>query len=194
MPPQVDYEVDHDLESVAYHEAGHAVIAIEFGWQVTEVRIELIPHSERRVTSYSRWRGVTWYSDSDVPPTGETARICVYMAGLLAEEKFCGSGRSFSGKNVFKHFQALCRGEKEQDSSYGLPSDLRQVAMELYDEDTTEASIIAAVAHYREATNALLNNPRIWADVTKVAKALLQRRRLGARAVKKCLGVSIPRS
>jgi hypothetical protein len=129
------------------------------------------------------WRGYGGRSD-------DTAQICISMAGLLAEEKFYGSGGSFSGEDVFKHFQALCRGE--QEASWPESTDLRKIARELYDDDTTQASIIAAVAHYREATNALLNNPRIWADVTKVAKALLQRRRLGPRALKRLLGARGP--
>jgi hypothetical protein len=168
-------QVDHRLEAIAYHEASHAVIAIEFGWPVHEVRI------------HPSGRGLT--SLGYGPRDDDTARICIHKAGLLAEEKFYGSDGSFSGKDVFKHFQALCRGE--QEASWPKETDLRQIAMELYDDDTTESSIITAVAHYREATNALLNNPRIWADVTKVAKALLRRRRLGPDAIKECLGIQV---
>jgi hypothetical protein len=176
--------VDHHLEAIAHHEAGHAVIAIEFGWQVDEVRIST---SEGGITRFR-------YGDR----RDDTARICISMAGWLAEEKFCGSNsNSFSGEDIFKHFQALCRGEQEANRIHPMAlneittSDLRQIAMELYDDDTTHYSIVAAVAHYREATNKLLNTPRIWADVTKVAKALLRRRRLGPDAIKECLGIQV---
>jgi len=44
------------------------------------------------------------------------------------------------------------------------------------------------VAYYRDVTNALLDEPRVWGGVERVAKALIRRRHLSPRAVKQALG------
>src|SRR5262249_38814983 len=50
------------------------------------------------------------------------------------------------------------------------------------------ASCVAFVAYCRNVTNALLDEPRVWGGVERVAKALFRRRYLSPRAVKQLLG------
>ena len=51
----------------------------------------------------------------------------------------------------------------------------------------SDEAIRQAVAYWRDETSLLLNQPRVWAGVTRVASALLRRGHLSPRAVKKYL-------
>jgi hypothetical protein len=169
-------------EAIAYHEAGHVVVAYEFGWWVRRggVRLGAWAHARLR------------HRESDYTVLGESdkmmvADICIYMAGLLAEEKFHRVQWRFE-EDVVRHLRAVRAGEDE-----GLrldPSDLRGVALALLDDDPTIsfAGARRVVAYCRDVTNALLDEPRVWEGLERVAKALCRRRYLSPRAVKKVLG------
>ena len=158
----------------AYHEAGHVVLAYEFGWCVRRggVRIGAWAHARLR------------HREAD---DTMLARICIYMAGLLAEQKFLGVQWRFE-EDVIEHVRAVRAGEDE-----GLrldPSDLRAIALALL-EDEPAGSLSGArrvVTYCRNQTNALLDEPRVWGGVERVAKALFRRRHLSPRAVKQLLG------
>ena len=161
-------------ETIAYHEAGHAVVAYEFGWWVHRggVRIGAWAHGRLR------------YRQSD---DTMLAHICISLAGLLAEQKFLGLQWRFE-EDVVEPLRAVRAGEDE-----GLrldPTDLRAVALALLEDDPT-ISLSGArrvVTYCRNHTNALLDEPRVWGGVERVAKALFRRRYLSPRAVKQLLG------
>jgi len=162
-------------ETVAYHEAGHVVVAYEFGWWVCRGWVRSIrawPHATLR------------HRESDYT---ELARVCIHMAGLLAEQKFHGAQWRFE-EDVVKHVRAVRAGEDEGVRLY--PSDLRAIALALIDDDpcTSLNGVRRVVAYYRNVTNALLDEPRVWGGVERVAKALVRRRYLSPRAVKQVLG------
>jgi hypothetical protein len=169
-------QINRALDNIAtaYHEAGHVVVAYEFGWWVGRggVRIGALAHA-------------CWgFYESDYT---ERARVCVSTAGLLAEQKFHGVQWRFE-EDVVKHVQAVRAGE---DEGVGLfPSDLRAIALALMDDDPSIRlnGVRRVVAYYRNVTNVLLDEPRVWGGVERIAKALVRRRYLSPRAVKQVLG------
>ena len=161
-------------EITAYHEAGHVVILCEFGWWVSRGGVRI------GAAAYTNWQ----FYESDYT---EVARVCVSMAGLLAEQKFHGVQWRFE-EDVVEHVRAVRAGE---DEGVGLfPSDLRAIALALLDDDPCISlnGVRRAVAYYRNVTNALLDEPRVWGGVERVAKALFRRRYLSPRTVKQLLG------
>jgi hypothetical protein len=160
-------------EALAYHEASHAVVAYEFGWLVRRGGVRIGAWAHARL----------WC------PTGTDttrANICVHMAGLLAEEKFLQVQWRFE-EDVIKNLRAVRAGQNDE---LGYPSDLRAIALALFDDDPpirfSEAR--RAIAYLRNETNALLDDPRIWRGVERVAKVLFRRRYLSPRAVRQLLG------
>ena len=162
-------------ETVTYHEAGHAVVAFEHGWRVRRggVRAGAWPHAR------------LYYPEA---ANTATAHICVSMAGLVAEEEFHGARWGWEG-DVIKHFRAVRAGQ-DSESFRLYPSDLRSIAMAIFEDDptTTLAGARRVVAYCRTQTDALLAQPRVWAGVERVAKALVRRRYLSPRMVGQLLG------
>src|SRR5262245_20730736 len=165
-------------EATAYHEAGHVVIIYEFGWWVHRGGVRIVwawgrgPHVSHR------------HHDSGYTVLAD---VCISMAGLLAEQKFHGVQWRFE-EDVVEHVRAVRAGEDELTKLY--PSDLRGIALALLDDDPFISlnDVSGVVAYYRNVTNALLDEPRVWGGVERVAKALFRRRYLSPRAVKQLLG------
>ena len=66
-----------DLESCAYHEAGHAVAAYEFGWYLRHGGVRIGKNAKARLRTPDELR------------TPE-AEIVVTLAGWVADAKYCG--------------------------------------------------------------------------------------------------------
>jgi hypothetical protein len=115
------------------------------------------------------------------------ARICISMAGLLAEQKFHGEQWRFE-EDVVKELVAIRAGRREEVELFR--TDLRAVALALVDDDPpirlSEAR--RAIVYWRNETNMLLDEPVVWDRIERVAKALLRRRHLSERAVRRLLG------
>jgi hypothetical protein len=169
-------------EGIAYHEAGHTVVAYEFGWWVGRGGVRLGAWTHVRLRHRK--------ADYTVLGTSENmllACVCIHMAGLLAEEKFHGIQWCFE-EEIIDHVRAVRAGKSEGVSLY--PSDLRAVALALLDDDPTIsfAGARRVVAYCRDVTNTLLDDSRVWAGAERLAKALYRRRYLSPRAVRKVLG------
>jgi hypothetical protein len=162
-------------EAVAYHEAGHVVVAYEFGWWVRRGGVRLGAWAHARLQHRE--------SDHTV-----RARVCVYMAGLLAEQKFHGLEWHLE-EDVVEHVRAVRASGEDEGNLRGGPSDLRAVALALLDDDPpiSLADTRAAVIYCQEYTEALLDDSRVWAGVERLAKVLYRRRYLSPRAVKQVL-------
>jgi len=161
-------------ETTAYHEAGHVVVAYEFGWWVRRggVRLGAWAHARLRHSN----------SDNTV-----RARVCVYVAGLLAEQKYHGLKWRLE-EHMIQEIRAVRAGQDE--GAVLDPSDFRAVALALLDDDPpiSLAAARRAAVYCQEYTEALLDDPRVWAGVERLAKVLYRRRYLSPRAVKKVLG------
>jgi hypothetical protein len=105
------------------------------------------------------------------------ADICISLAGLLAEEKFHRVRWHFE-EDVVRHLRAVRAGESEGPRLD--PTDLRAVALALLDDDPTIsfAGARRVVTYCRNVTNALLDEPRVWGGVERLAKVLYRRRYL----------------
>src|SRR5258708_29544506 len=96
-------------ETLAYHEAGHAVVAYEFGWWVRRGGVRVCPSPVHGM--------IGWASLSGIYNTGTD--ICVSMAGLLAEEKF--HGRQWGWEvAVINHWRAYGHEEDTFPALLGL--------------------------------------------------------------------------
>jgi hypothetical protein len=112
-------------ETIAYHEAGHVVVAYEFGWWVRRGGVRLGAWAQARLRHREVDYTVLGTSDNML-----LARICIRMAGLFAEEKFHGTQWHFE-EEVVDHVRAVRAGESE--GAYLDPSDLRAIALALLD-------------------------------------------------------------
>ena len=171
-------QINRALDNIAtaYHEAGHVVAVYEFGWWVRRggLRIGALAHT------------CLDFYESDYT---ERARVCVSMAGPIAEQIFHGIEEDFE-EDVVRHVRAVWAGEDEGGWACLRPSDLRAIALALIDNDPSIGldGVRRVVTHYQNVTNALLDEPRVWGGVERVAKALIRRRYLSPRAVKQALG------
>jgi hypothetical protein len=161
-------------ESIAYHEAAHAVVAYRLGWWVRRggVRIGAWPHVRLQHQQ----------GDDNV-----RAQICIRMAGLLAEQKFHQVQWRFE-EDIIKEVVAIRAGRREELELFR--SDLRNIALALVDDDPpirlSEAR--RAIVYWRDETITLLDEPRVWDGIVRVAKVLVRRRHLSPRAVRHLLG------
>ena len=116
-------------ETLAWHEAGHAVVAYEHGWQVKRggVRIDTAAEYEIGTANLS---GVS----------GLFTSVSISMAGLLAEEKFHGVRWGWKA-DAATHLRAVRAGQSEVSPfPWGGPTDLRAIALAFtshLDPDTT---------------------------------------------------------
>jgi hypothetical protein len=111
------------------------------------------------------------------------------MAGYLAEEKLLGVKWPFD-EDIITSLRAVRTGRNYALRQFA-PDPLK-IALALFDDDPpikfSEAR--RAIAYWREETKKLLDEPRVWRAVERIAKALLSRSRgyLSPREVRKLLG------
>jgi hypothetical protein len=117
-------------------------------------------------------------------------RCCVYLAGLVAEQKFHQQQAWHFAGDVLKEIRNIRAGVNESISLY--PWDLRGVAVALLDDDPAISLNAArrAVVYCQKHTEEILAKPRVWAGAERVANALLRRGHLSPRAAKQILGES----
>jgi hypothetical protein len=102
-------------EAVAWHEAGHVVVAYEFGWWLRRggVRVGAWAHACHR-----------HHPDANTV----LARCCVYLAGLVAEQRFHNqqgwqfAGRTPSGRSQPSFPLASKLGQRTQPKLCGAPN------------------------------------------------------------------------
>ncbi len=91
---RIDYPIHRmkpaDLQSTAYHEAGHTIVALYYGCKVDEVRL----HNPLEGVAYTGGHSMGWFMDETFPAEGEMLdlmykdieREChILLAGYLAE-------------------------------------------------------------------------------------------------------------
>ncbi|MBA2625825.1 MAG: hypothetical protein H0U89_09495 [Acidimicrobiia bacterium] len=153
-------------EATAYHEAGHAVVAVTFWRSVVRVSIERDESTLGRVEH--RPRGAAFRPDVEVD--GRTRRaldvdIVIGWAGPLAEERFTGQ---FNEPGA----------QRDLDRGFDCTLYITQG-------DTEEAGAYLEWLRFR--TLRLMREPLLWPQVEGVAAALRERRELGGIGVRRTM-------
>jgi hypothetical protein len=153
-----------ELECIAYHEAGHAVVAVALGRAVN--RVSIIPDEERDTLGHCANRKMPFFHpdyDYDRKTRALAEReILIYIAGGIAEARVRG-----------RHNHVGARAD------IGMAMDMAA----RMSGDTEEASAYLAWLHAR-AKN-LVAVPWHWRAVEKVAAVLLARQRISGQAVRR---------
>jgi hypothetical protein len=143
---------------VAYHEAGHAVMALQHGFHLSEVR-----HSSRRKYCDSFWDRARRYSIADV--------ILLNLAGAAAEYVFLQKKRKAL-------FPALL-----QKRLMDLQTDDMKLWNKLAEHTYTKTEIPRVRARFEQKAIEAMSDPETWAWVEGVAQALLEKQRLNEEEV-----------
>lgn len=163
---------DRRASAAAYHEAGHAAVAVRLGFQIESV--EITPDREEQqglcvhVRDHESLRNLR---NGDQERVRES--ILILLAGTAAETR-AGYGDS------------VCQGES-QDASDAL--DLAFGLGEIGEEDSVEDFF----AELSRQTEELLAEPGVWAAVEALAAELLRVGRVSGEQVHTiCVAVGLP--
>jgi hypothetical protein len=159
-----------DLESCAYHEAGHAVAAYEFGWYLRHGGVRIGKNAEARLRTPDELR------------TSE-AEIIVTLAGWVAEAKYCGVKSLVAYNEIFDWIEDFRRNPEACNgpSSFNDPHDVARPLLKAYPH-LSDRGAYRMVRRYERETAALLAEPRVWSAVERLAAALLRRGQLSHAA------------
>lgn len=174
----VEYERKHQ-ESIAYHEAGHVVVAYTMGRQICFVTIETKEemHRGNKVLVRGKARYADWWKQAGASPDEITLEIvqqevCISLGGLIANQ-----------------IQDRVRHENKHWADYGATSDRddikaswRSAIGKFGEEKCVEAS-----KFLRKRTRKLLMQPGNWAAVEALAHELLPRETLSGEEAKRTI-------
>jgi len=167
------WQVDFERASAAYHEAGHAVAGLWFGWTVGRHGIEIDEH-QRCTFACSAYAYTT------------EARAVVAMAGWLAERKWHGQGSGNWDTQLVHILDAHAWGQVI------VGDDEQQVVKALVGhreaDDIETEEFLLAVHAFREHTIGLLARPPFWRAVRRVTRALLSHGKLSDVEVVNAIG------
>ncbi len=159
-----------DLQSTAYHEAGHAIVALYYGCNVTEVRL----HNPLEGIAYTGGHSMGWFMDETFPAEGEMLdlmrksieREChILFAGYLAEAKYRGV-----------RVRAILGGDSDTDRV--------QTLLTNYEKARTRSSSVDRKMVYlhqdllQEYTNRIIRRKQIWTAITTLADSLVAHKKL----------------
>ena len=159
-----------DLESCAYHEAGHAVAAYEFGWYLRHGGVRIGKNAEARLRTPDELRS-------------SEAEIIVTLAGWVAEAKYCGVKSLVAYNEIFDWIEDFRRNPEACNcpSSFNDPHDVARPLLKAYPH-LSDRGAYRMVRRYERETAALLAEPRVWSAVERLAAALLRRGQLSHAA------------
>ena len=176
---------NNDKERVAYHEAGHAVLYYEFGCAVEEVAIkpcegregeweghvEAAPLPDRPLPEAPQY--------GRVPGAKDEERIMAYLAGLAVDRIRAGKwGRLPRGILNDPDWE---RGRSDWHN-------MTQFCKTIFGDSSRACDTISAYLHWMLArAQWFFLEPKRWARVEAVAKALLESERLEGPKVKEII-------
>ncbi len=164
--------LNFDRAAAAYHEAGHAVAGLWFGWVIGQKGIEI--DTNQRCN----------FGCAAFAYTIE-ARAVVAMAGWLAERKWHGQGSANWDDDLIHVLNAHSWGQ------IIVGSDEQQVVKALVGERDPENvatdEFLLGVHAFREQAMALMSRRPVWRAVRQVARALLANGKLSDIAVVKAI-------
>ena len=156
-------------QTIAYHEAGHAVADHVLGFKIKDVTIVPKEGTLGAVTSLRPWR----FSDRSGVTLKSIAHFHGRIISALAGKE---SQRRFSPKSIRTHQAA---------SDYDTVGDL---LLRLHGEET-EASL--AFKYLQARTRNLVSHPQKWRQIQDLASALLEHQTLSGQEVKAVLRASL---
>ena len=155
--------------SVAYHEAGHAVVAHMLGYQV--FRVSIGPKADsaghmywRHPITHSVRSELQWGSEPDLDRVRHRVdhAIIVSMAGALAQKRYNPRSHWRYGGSGAKRGELLLKGSDDQQ------------ALELMSRLHEDEKVRAAYSRYLEARAEALVK-RYWSRIERLAITLLER-------------------
>jgi hypothetical protein len=159
-----------DPESCAFHEAGHAVVAYEYGWYLRHGGVRIGKNAEARLRTPDELR------------TPE-AEIIVALAGWVADAKYCGVKSLVAYDEILDWIKDLRRNPEACNrlTSFNDPHDVARPLLKAYPH-LSDRGAYRMVQRYERETAALLAEPRVWSAVERLAAALLRRGQLSHAA------------
>jgi hypothetical protein len=168
-------------QAAAYHEAGHAVVAMYYGWSISPEGVEI---DERQYTGLRR---------SAYDRLRERPVVVISLAGWCAEHKWHGlGGPAHSDDGDLEYMIDVVRRGWEEDETEGDDGDAIRHLLKLHPE-ATDAELIAAYRRYEAETWALLEDPERWSEIELVAAELLKHGKITAMCAHRVAGYPDPR-
>jgi hypothetical protein len=174
-------DIDWDMErrAAAYHEAGHAVFALNEGWEISPEGVEI----DRR-----------WHTGLRIPIldlSAEAPAVRVWLAGWRAEHKWHGRGAGHSSPDGIEWYIAEIRDEFEEEMAVGGDdADAIRHLLKLHPA-ATDDEIHALYRRYEAETLALLDE--LWPKIERVAAELIKLGELSALDVHRLAGHPDPK-
>jgi hypothetical protein len=175
-------------QGAAYHEAGHAVMAVCMGGIIGPKGIEA---TDGAWMCWTRFH----FRPDDRSEIRETAGVLLSLAGWRAERKFHRLGKVRDGKDNVRelhYYIAAVRDDSYKDDveEDGIVDDDTSAILDMLRTDpnlSDDALVERYAAHHRKCME-ILDDERTWGAVDVIAKTLLRSGRLSWEEVQRFLG------
>jgi len=176
----------------AFHEAGHAVMAMYWGSTLgrktaVTVRPRYVKGDTFRIFSILGCCNIVWNEWL----TTETPQIVTFLAGPLAQQR--GVGGDYEYADDDEVWEACASAAFVYPHEYPVMDDLSQcVFLILRDLGEFEPDdLLDFIRHYEAVTRKLLAHPMIWDSITRLADALMQQYSLSDQQVFDLIGAEV---
>ena len=157
----------------AYHEAGHAVIGVQYGWKVNHEGVEII---EREYTGMRRL----------VLLDTTEASVVISLAGWASEYKYHSLGFKSHDDDELLSLISDIRYWEQDSENHG---DGHDAFIALLDEspNANDNELIHQYRYYENICIGHLEKQRIWQAVERVAQGLIEKGKLNAEEVEQLI-------
>ncbi len=159
-------------KAASYHEAGHAVMAYQYGWWVNHEGVEV----ERRQYTGLRCHGFAKSPTQEIP---------ISLAGWLSEHRFHGLGGRFrKDEDLQNILDALEWPDDDEDESDDAA--VFRLIKDMYPDDS-DGDLIARYREWEQEVWGWLGDAELWTKVERVAESLWQHKKLTAKQVEQLI-------